>query len=178
MEPKARRLRRLRSGPPIEAIETLLNSINNFLNNEISLTIKHHQTSLLFLGIHAAALTISEALFGKSGKEGYRTFLEKFVDGQSKDRKFSKIAHVLHDWRNILAHQWISSRGHKIEYDYKISKGWRQNKDRVVINPKIYCECYLQAFSKDGKIWQYQSFLSPQELKKAKQRIIEKYEEY
>lgn len=112
MESKEKRIRRLKQGSPIEAIETLLNSIDNFFNNEIISTPNYHQTSLLFLGIHATALTISEALFGEKGENGYRIFLEKFVDGQTDNTKFSRIANILHDWRNILAHQWIGSMGH------------------------------------------------------------------
>ena len=56
METKEARLARFMSGPPEEAIETLLNSIANYFNNEIALTPDHHQTSLLFLGIFAILL--------------------------------------------------------------------------------------------------------------------------
>ena len=156
IETKEQRLARLKSNPLPEAIETLLNSIANFFNNEISLTPDRYQTSLLFLGIHASALTISEAFFGKSGEEGYRLFLETFVDGDVEDRKFSRISEILHGWRNILAHQWIGSLGHSIEYNYNMPEGWKNKQDRLVINPKIYCECYLSAFSGNGKLWRYE----------------------
>lgn len=175
MESKQQRLKRLESGPPTEAIDTLLNSIANFFNNEIVLTPDSHQTSLLFIGIHASILTISEALFGKSGKDGFKIFLEKFVDGDAEDTQFSKIAHVLHNWRNILAHQWIGSLGHEIEYDYQQTLGWQQTEIGLKINPKIYCERYMTAFSSSGRLWDYEDVLTPEELKKAKERIIEKY---
>ncbi|OGG19029.1 hypothetical protein A3D78_06695 [Candidatus Gottesmanbacteria bacterium RIFCSPHIGHO2_02_FULL_39_14] len=176
MESREKRLARLRSGNYIEAIETLLNSIANYFNNEISITPDNYQTSLLFLGIHASILTLSEAFFGLSGKTGYYLFLEKFIDGNTKDTKFSQIANTLHDWRNVLAHQWLGSIGHRIEYDYKMSEGWKKDGDITIINPKIYCQHYLNAFSGNGKIWQYESILSEAELSKAKEIIVRKYE--
>lgn len=175
MESKQKRLERLQSGPPIEAIETLLNSIANFFNNEISITPERYQTSLLFIGIHASALTISEVLFGKSGEDGFRLFLEKFVDGKTPDTKFSTIAHHLHNWRNVLAHQWIGTLGHETEYDYSTATGWKKTEGGIKINPKIYCEHYLSAFGVSGTIWQYVDMLSSVELEAAKQRILEKY---
>jgi hypothetical protein len=49
-ETQEERLRRFQAEPPQEAIETLLNSVANFFNNEIQATTDRHQTSLLFLG--------------------------------------------------------------------------------------------------------------------------------
>ena len=63
----------------------------------------------MFLGIHASALTVMEALFDMSGRDAYKLFLEKFVDGNTPDTKFSDIAYSIHEWRNILAHQWLGS---------------------------------------------------------------------
>src|SRR4030042_823987 len=122
-ETKVHRLARFQSNPPIEAIETLLNSIDNYFNNEISLAPSNFQTSLLFLGIHAVALTISEAFFNKTGVEGIRTFLEKFVDGDTEDTNFFLIEDRVHDWRNVLANQWLGSVGHSTGYDYKMPVG-------------------------------------------------------
>lgn len=171
------RLRRFQSGPPAEIIETLLNSIDNYFNNEISLTVEgeNYQTSLLFLGIHAVALTIAEAFFNKEGENGYRLFLEKFVDGDTEDKKFSKIAGQIHNWRNTLAHQWLASGGHRIGYDYTMSSGWEKRNGVTFINPKIYCNQYLDAFNRGGRIWDYKSFLSNGELEDVKNRLIEKY---
>ena len=158
-ESKEARLARFQSNPPVEAIETLLNSIDNHFNNEIRLAPGNFQTSLLFLGIHAAALTISEVFFNKFGQEGYKLFLERFVDGESEDTKFSNIAELIHDWRNVLAHQWLGSIGHEVGYDYKMTSGW-ENRDGVTfINPRMYCDHYLNAFSAGGRIWQYDKIL-------------------
>lgn len=174
-ESKHARLARLQNNPPVEAIETLLNSIDNFFNNEIRLAPENAQTSLLFLGIHAVALAISEAFFNKTGPEGYKLFLEKFVDGDSGDTKFSSIAELIHDWRNVLAHQWLGSIGHKIGYDYKMKFGWQERDGVVFINPKIYCKYYLEAFSSGGKIWNYDKIFTNQELQRIKECIIRKY---
>lgn len=177
MEPLEKRIKRFQDGPPIEIIETLLNSIANFFNNEIRITTKddNYQTTLLFLGVHAVALTISEGLFNKSGSEGYKLFLEKFVDGDTPDTKFSEVARVAHDWRNILAHQWLGIGGYEIGYDYEMSRGWEKRDGVIFINPKIYCDHYLKAFGPNGGIWDYQNMLTESELQEAKQRLLKKF---
>jgi len=174
-ETKEQRLKRLQEGAPLEAIGTLLNSISNYFNNEIRLTSANFQSSLLFLGIHASALTIAEVFFGTKGPEGYRRFLQTFVDGPTTDTQFSLIAEFIHDWRNVLAHQWIGSIGHRIQYDYDMELGWEKREDAIAINPRIYCEKYLGAFSANGRIWDYRKIFSESELQQAKQRIIYKY---
>lgn len=172
-----KRLKRLQEGSPIEAVETLLHSIAFYFNNEIKETPKKYQTSLLFLGIHAAIFTISEALFGKTGLDGYKHFLEKFIDGETEDLKFSKIASKLHGWRNNLAHNWLVKTGHTFGYYYEMRYGWKEHKGVTYVNPEIYCEQYLNVFSSKGKIWNYSDYLTEQELEEAKKRIIKKYTE-
>lgn len=80
MEAKNKRIVRLQNGEPIEALETLLNSINNYLNNEIKIASDGQQYYLMFLGIHASILTISESFFNLDGKKGYKEFLIKFQE--------------------------------------------------------------------------------------------------
>lgn len=174
-ESKEHRLQRLQNGHPVEAIETLLNSIDNYFNNEIRLTVGNAQTTLLFLGVHAVSLTVAEVFFGKSGSEGYRLFLENYVDGDTEDTKFSQVADTLHDWRNILAHQWIGSLGHDIAYDYGAELGWERHDQTLIINPRIYYEQYIAAFSAAGKLWRYDKMFTEQELEEIKDRIVEKY---
>jgi hypothetical protein len=173
-ESQPQRLARLKSHP-IEAIETLLNSLDNFFNNEIRIAPNHLQTSLLFLGIHAVALTIGEVFFDNDPVSNYSDFLKTFVDGQTHDTQFSIVADEIHNWRNILAHQWLGSSGHKIEYDYSAILGWEKKGDILVINPNIYCDTYLQAFSSGGKIWTYDSIFTPQQLADIHVRIVDKY---
>lgn len=174
-ESREQRLQRFEENGPAEAIETILNSIANFLNNEISETFDKHQTSLLFLGVHASALTISDALFGYQGLKGYKRFLQEFVDGESADTRFSLVADTLHRWRNVMAHQWLGSAGHEITYNYEMPLGWVIDDGVLVINPKIYGQRYLEAFSRNGKIWNYAALLTGTELVKAKARIIKRY---
>jgi hypothetical protein len=173
-EPQAQRLARLQSNP-IEAIETLLYSIDNYFNNEIRITPDYVQTSLLFLGIHAAALTIGEVFFDNDPLNNYSDFLKIFVDGQTQDMQFSIVADEIHNWRNILAHQWLGSSGHKIEYDYSATLGWEKRGDVLVINPKIYCDKYLEAFAAGGRIWGYDAIFTPQQLTDIHVRIVNKY---
>ena len=176
-ETKENRLKRFRDNPPYEIIATLLNSIANYFNNELVRTTKddNYQSTLLILGIHSVALTISEGLFDKTGLEGYKLFLEKFVDGGTPDTRFSSVADTIHKWRNVLAHQWIGSIGHEIGYDYGMKLGWEMRDDVVFINPRIYLDCYLKAFAAGGRIWTWKSLLSEEEQKRAKERLIQKY---
>ncbi len=171
------RLKRFQNGPPYEVIATLIGSIANFFNNEIALTAEedNYQSSLLFLGVHAVALTISEGLFDKTGSDGYKLFLEKFIDGDTPDTKFSTIGQLIHDWRNVLAHQWIGSIGHAVGYDYTMDLGWETRGDTTFINPKIYLQQYLKAFGTNGSIWNWRVLLTDLEQEKAKQRLINKY---
>ncbi len=177
-ETPEQRLLRLQINPPIEAMETLLNSIDTHFNNEIRVTIAgdNYQTSLLFLGIHAVALTIAEAFWNQSGPMGYKKFVEEYMDGETSDKKFSKIADLIHKWRNVIAHQWIGSVGHEIGYDYEMSYGWEARDGVTLINPKIYCKSYLKAFSAGGKIWDYPSLFPESEMEEIKNRIIQKYQ--
>lgn len=176
-ETKENRLKRFQENDPYEVIATLINSIANFFNNELRLTTRddNYQTTLMFLGVHASALTISEALFNKGGSEGYKLFLEKFVDGETPDTQFSTIAQLIHNWRNVLAHQWIGSIGHEVGYDYLMAEGWKTQDDVTFINPRIYLDQYLKAFGPGGKIWSWESLLTDQEKQDAKDRLIAKY---
>lgn len=178
-ETRDQRLKRFQNGHPIEMIDTLTNSIANYFNNEIALTVQdnNYQSTLLFLGIHAVALTISEGLFNTRGPEGYKLFLQKFIDGNTPDTEFSAIAESIHNWRNVVAHQWLGSLGHSIGYDYQMPLGWEVRGDITFINPRIYCEHYLRAFGPNGKIYDYKNFLSAQEMQEAKIRLIEKFKE-
>lgn len=175
MESRDERLKRFQEGEPAEAIETLLNSIDNYFNNEISIAPQNYQTSLLFIGIHAVALTISESFFNVTGMKGYRMFLETFVDGESKDLRFSVIAQSLHNWRNVLAHQWIGSIGHHIEYSYVSELGWQNAGEKLIINPRIYYHQYIAGFAPDGRIWKYSRILNEEQLMGVKSRIIDKF---
>jgi hypothetical protein len=170
-----KRLDRFESGDPEETIGTLLNSIGNFFNNEIEVTRQNKQTSLVFLGTHAAILTISEALFNKVGIDGYKYFVKQFMDGNSEDLQFSRIASMIHDWRNILAHQWLGKTGHSFGYNYEMKEGWKDVDGVIFVNPSVYCKQYLKAFSSESELWDYQSYLDVTQLQAAKDRIICKF---
>lgn len=177
-ETAKQRLKRFQDGSPIESIDTLLNSIDNYFNNEIRATVsdtQYPQTSLLFLGVHAAILTISEVFFNDKSVAGYKLFLEKYVDNENDAEKFSLIAEEMHTWRNIVAHQWLSVKGHDLAYAYDMEGGWRWEDGILYVNPKKYCELYLAAFKGGGRIWQYSQHFTQEELEVIKQRIIKKF---
>lgn len=166
------RLKRFQDGSPKESISTLLDSIHTFFNNEIKEALSNYQTYLMILGIHASILTTTEVLFNKRGSDGYKYFLEKFVDGTIPDTKFSDISSLLHDWRNILAHRWLGATGHMVGFDYGMNRGWEKRDETIFINPKIYCDHYMHAFSGGGEIYKFNEYLTTEELESAKERII------
>ena len=177
-ESREKRLKRFQDGPPEEIIATVINSIANYFNNEIRATLKdpaNPQTSLMFLGTHAVALTIGWGLLGKKDQQGYKAFLKKYVDGDTPDTKFSDIAEPIHQWRNTLAHAWLNIRGHSIGYDYTSTKGYELDGDLIIINPQIYLDHYMKAFGLGGKIYKYGEDFSADQLEQAKMRFLEKY---
>lgn len=178
MEPKDARIKRFEKMPPDESIETLLNSISNSLNRDIQITIDNKQPYLLILGIHSAALTISEALFNKTGPDGFRMFLEYFINKDAEDKKFSEIADHIHGLRNIFAHQWLGSKSYEVGFDFTMEKGWEKRDKTIYLNPYIYGKQYLEAFSSGGKIWKWKGHLEYQTLQSVKDRIIEKFKKY
>lgn len=98
------RLQRFKNNSPIEFIETILNSIHNFYIPELQIASNNKQSNLLILGLHSIIETISGNVFLKSGVEGFKFYLENFVDIGKDGGRFSEIAEELNDWRNIVAH--------------------------------------------------------------------------
>src|SRR6266404_7990479 len=131
-ETKEHRLKRFQNGPPLEIIDTLINSMANYFMNEIRATfddLNNPQTSLMFLGTHSIALTLSHGFWNKGGEQGYKLFLENFVDGDTPDTKFSTISSEIHEMRNIIAHRWINVAGHEFGYDFVMPEGWKVDGD-------------------------------------------------
>lgn len=175
MEDKQKRLARLTNGSPVEIIETLLNSMHNFFMREIGVASDSNLHYLVMLGDHSVALTISEGLFGKAGLDGYKLFLERFVDQDKDGFNFSEIAENIHNWRNVIAHQWLSSSGYDLGIDLDMKLGWENRKGVVYFNPKLYHEAFNGAFKGGGRIWQYERILTEEQMQKAKERLLKKY---
>ena len=53
--------------------------------------------------------------------------------------------------------------------------GWEIRGKVTFVNPRIYLEHYLAAFGQGGKIWSWETLLTPTEQEQAKQRLIAKY---
>lgn len=176
IEDKAKRLKRFQSGDPEEIIETLLNSIDNFYNRQIDQAAASELWLLVILGIHAVALTISEGVFGKSGLTGFKFFLENFMDEKEEGFKFSEIAEEVHNWRNIIAHQWLSASGYDFGTDTQMVKGWEVRDGITYFNPKVYYQAFQKSFDGGGKIWNWESLLTQKEAQEAKERLLKKYE--
>jgi|SRR5271157_807486 len=175
MESYEDRLRRFQNGSPIEVIATLTNSINNFLNPEIAKAAEDGSWSLMFMGIHAVALTVSQGFFGLTGQEGYLRFLRTFVDGEVPGADFFSIGADIHRWRNVVAHQWLSSAGYGFGFDTSLERGWQRYDDIVVVNPTKYHEGYRRAFRAESDLWRPQAILSQIQLEAAKKGLIDKF---
>lgn len=176
METPEQRLKRFERNDPSEVILTLLNSIhNNFVMREILPAATYQLPTLVFLGTHAVAETIAEGVYGKSGLDGFRFYLENFVDECDSDLKFSTIATELNDWRNILAHQWIGSMGHNFGLSDKKPLGWWRDEDNLIVNPTTYAKQFSEGFSAGGTIWDFENMMDSAQKEAAKERLIKKY---
>lgn len=175
MESPEARLQRFRNGPPMEIISTLTNSINNFFNPEIAKAAETGCWSLMIIGIHGVALTVSEGLFGLSGEAGYVRFLQTYMDGDEPGSNFSVIGPELHKWRNVLAHQWLANAGHTFGLDPGMALGWERQGLSTVLNPVRYHAAYRHAFRTSSTLWRPDQLFSTDELKASKRRLIRKY---
>lgn len=178
-ETKEQRLKRFTENHPYEVVATITNSMaNNFLNELRTVfdNPNNYQTSLMFLGTHSISLTIAYGFFDKHGEEGYKLFLERFIDGNTPDTKFSTVASRIHEWRNVIAHRWINVAGHSFSYDFDMPEGWKIEGEFLLVNPRIYLGQFLKAFGAGGSIYKYDDILTTEELwEEAKQRFISKY---
>lgn len=178
-ETKKERLKRFEENSPKEIIETIINSIANYFISELRTVFDNtgnYQTTLMFLGTHSIALTIAYGLFNNDGEDGYKLFLENFIDGDTQDTKFSAVASRIHEWRNVLTHRWINVAGHSFSYDFDMAEGWKIEGEFLLVNPKIYLDQFLKAFGLAGRIYQYEKILTTDEMwESAKQRFISKY---
>lgn len=172
MESYQQRILRFLNGSPDEIGRTLLNSISNFFLPDLRLVGEHKKDRLVFLGTHAVIQTVSKQLFGKTGLDATEFYLRHFVDVDVVHLQFSKISWILHEMRNVLAHQWLSGLAYKYAIDYRIDEGWVQEDDGVHINPDVYLEQFLSGWGRGGRIWYYDQLLSLREREIARYRIM------
>jgi len=111
-----------------------------------------------------------------SSTEGFTLYLERFVDGEEENKKFSLIAKEINDWRNVIVHQWLSSIGHRIGFDTDMKEGWKRENGALHINPRVYFECFMSKFDVMWPIIKQTS--TAQEREEMKRRIIKKYLKY
>lgn len=179
METFDQRLQRFKSEEPTEFIETILLNIQNFLIPELVIASENMCSDLLILGIHSVIETVSENIFLKKGVSGFKFYLENFVDADKEGFRFSEIAEVLNDLRNIIAHQKISKLGHSFGYDYDMQVGYKIDGTIIMLNPSILFKQFKSAFKNGRKtkrlIWDYAQLLSPEQMEEAKKRFIQKF---
>jgi len=180
METFDKRLQRFQNNSPVEFIETILNSIYNFYIPELQMAADNKQSQLLILGLHSIIETISENVFLKKGVEGFKFYLENFVDIIEDGGRFSEIADELNDWRNIVAHQYISKLGHSFGCDYTISVGYQVENGIIILNPKLFFDQFKSAFSTEGRtkkrLWDYKKIIASDKIEEAKTKFLAKFE--
>lgn len=180
METFEQRLQRFESEEPAGFIETMLLSIQNSFIPELVIASENRCSDLLILGIHSVIETVSENIFLKKGVSGFKFYLENFVDADKDGFRFSEIADVLNDLRNIIAHQKISKLGHSFGYDYVMQVGYKIDGSIIMLNPSIFFEQFNSAFKNGVKtkrlIWDYSQLLSQEHMETAKRKFIQKFE--
>lgn len=180
METFKQRLQRFENNSPVESIETILNNILNYFIPHLDIASKKKLDDLLILGIHSIIETISENIFLKKGKDGFKFYLKNFVDVDKDGFRFSEIAKVLNDLRNIIAHQKISRLGHSFGYDDSIKVGYKVDGSIIILNPNIYFLQFKGAFSGEIdktrlRIWDYKKLLKQKQMGEAKEKFISKF---
>ena len=177
METYKQRLKRFTEGPPNESIGTLTNSIANFfINNELEIACQKKLWSLLIVGIFAVIETVADVLYGNSREiKNIKKYHKIFIDSDGINCDFSKIADEINEWRNALAHKWIYKKGHYLYPNPSMKEGWKRENGTLIVNPKIYYECFKRAFGTNGKMWQLEDIFSEAQLLNGKNRMIKKF---
>lgn len=156
METFKQRLKRYTSKNDLEIFGWLTVYLQNSYLGELRLAKENQLHLCVYLITHAVIQTVSENMFGSTGKDGTKFYLENFVDGNTTNKKFSLITDEIHDARNVMAHQGYSSLQHRVEYFAgDMAEGWKQEAGTIYINPNIYAEQFENALSHGTHVQKY-----------------------
>ena len=154
------RLCRFLKGSSRDVPLTLLNSISNFFLPDLRKIGELRLDRFMFLGTHAVIHTIEGILFDRHGPAATKSYLSSYVDGQEENTMFSLVADTIHELRNDLAHQWISTHAYRYIIDYRRELGWWEDTEGVHINPDRYFKQFIASWEGDGAIWNCHSAMS------------------
>ncbi len=146
METFEQRLRGFLYSSPQEYAGRIIDSIDSLFVPKLREAENRQMDEMFFLGSHAVMQTICQQIYGRPRDERTHFYLKRFVNGSRRDLQFSRIARQLHDWRNVLAHQWFSGRQHSIIFDRQSPRGWQMCGRQVIFNPTIYADQFLSGF--------------------------------
>ena len=127
-----------------QPVDDTLGWMTMLIQNEHVVELRRARESKLYycvyLMAHSIIQTVSETMFGLTGFNGTHFFLERFADGATEDKKFSRISREIHDVRNVLAHRAYSKMQHVVQYFVDdIDQGWARERDgSLTINPAAY----------------------------------------
>lgn len=156
METFDQRLRRYTVGEDLDIFGWLTVYLQNSYMSELWAASERGLYHCVYLISHAVMQMIAEKMFGMTGRDATRFYLENFVDGTEADRRFSLISDDIHGLRNIMAHQGYSGLQHRVEYFVDdMPEGWRRDGNTILINPRIYAGQFEGAFSRGAHVQMY-----------------------
>ena len=124
----------------------------NDLLPEVQEAAKKHMLVMIFMGTHAAIQTVGEKVFGLEGEAGTKFYLEKFVDKEDPDRKYSTVTSQIHNIRNVMAHRGYSKSQHFTGYDWGLPGGFAWVGDQFRINPDRYVDDFVAGSGDYSKV--------------------------
>lgn len=147
MEPINNRLSRLMRNGLVEISGTITESLRNFMLPEIA-ALSDKQSYTIFLTTHAVIQIVGEKIMALEPVDATRWYLREFVDGGTADTRFSDHAAAIHNWRNVVAHAWLSKFGYEVGIDETMDKGADVRDGVVFINASIYRDHFVRGFGR------------------------------
>jgi hypothetical protein len=155
-----------------------LNSIDNFFNKaDLQRAAGAEAWSLVFVGVHMAAISIGTGLFSDQQLTGLKAFLKRFVDLEDEGSNFSAVAAEIHEMRHVFAHRWLSRKLYKVGLDINTTAGWiREDDGTIFVNPKLLYDAYQEPFGAGGRVWEWSQLMTESEQLAAKDRLLKRFE--
>jgi hypothetical protein len=156
MESFDQRLKRYTSQNDLEIFGWLTIWLQNAYLSELRLAKENRLYHSVYLITHAIIQIVAEKMFGLRGRNGTEFYLQNFVDGDTRDRRFSLVADDIHGARNVMAHEGYSSLQHRVNYfSDEMAEGWKREANTVFLNPAIYAEQFQNAFVQGAHVLKY-----------------------
>jgi hypothetical protein len=175
MEHYEQRYKRFSNGEPEEIIRSYLEMFwNCFITTELQKAYENQQTGLLLIGIQSVIATLTEGIWGKTGKDSIQYYLERYVDQDESNKKFSKIADIIHELRNGHMHRLYTRIFHHVVFDYTLDQGWKFEDEKLYFNLNVYFDCFKQGYPRPYDLKELH--LTPEQAIAAKKRLLKEFD--